>query len=156
MFLRFWRGSASSRSPVAEHARDARIPRQDGERVEVGDRGELGLLGAEADVVAVAVGEEVRGRAVDELVALLRDLREEARDDALAHHAAGDGDLLEEDVLDALGLDAPRELLDLLAAAGLVARLLERRGRRGDPRAFEDRLHGSAEVPRVAVAADGA
>jgi hypothetical protein len=141
---------------VAEHARDARIPRQDGERVEVGDGGELGLLGAEADVVAVAVGEEVRRRAVDELVALLGDLREEARDHALAHHAAGDGDLLEEDVLDALGLDAPRELLDLLAAAGLVARLLERRRRRGDARAGEDRLDGSAEVPGVAVAADGA
>jgi hypothetical protein len=37
---------------VAVHARDARVPGQDLERVEVGDRGELGLLGAEADVVA--------------------------------------------------------------------------------------------------------
>ena len=105
---------------------------------------------AEADVVAVAVGEEVRGRAVDELVALLGDLREEARDDALAHDAAGDRDLLEEDVLDALGLDASRELLDLLAAAGLVARLLERRGRRGDPRRW--RAPSRTVPPKLGVA----
>jgi hypothetical protein len=139
---------------VAVHARDPRIPREDRERVEVGDRGELGLLGAEPDVVAVAVGEEVRGRAVDELVAPLGDLREEARDDALAHDATGDRDLLEEDVLDALGLDAARDLLDALAAAGLVARLLERRGRRLDPRAGQHRVDGAAEL-HVAVP-DGA
>ena len=30
---------------VAEHARHARVPREHGEGVEVGDRGELGLLG---------------------------------------------------------------------------------------------------------------
>jgi hypothetical protein len=75
---------------VAVHARDARIPGQHLEGVEVRHRGELGLLGAEADVVAVAVGEEVRGRAVDELIALLGHLREERRDDALAHDAARD------------------------------------------------------------------
>ena len=57
---------------VAVDARDALVPRQHRERVEVGDRRELGLLGAEADVVAVAVGEQVRGRAVDELVAASR------------------------------------------------------------------------------------
>ena len=38
---------------VAVHAGDALVPGQDRERVEVGDRGQLGLLGAEADVVAV-------------------------------------------------------------------------------------------------------
>ena len=116
---------------VTEHARDARVPRELGEGGEVRDGRELGLLGAEADVVAGAVGEEVGGGAVDELVALLGDLREEGGDDALAHHAAGDGDLLEEDVLDALGLDPLDDLLDLLAPAGLVASLLERLGRHG-------------------------
>ena len=99
---------------VAVHARDARIPGQHGEGVEVGDRRELGLLGAEPDVVAEAVGEEVRGRAVDELVALLRHLGEERRDDALAHDAPGDGYLLEEDVLDAVGFDPAGQRLDLL------------------------------------------
>jgi hypothetical protein len=42
-------------------------------------------------------------------------------DDALAHHPAGYRNLLEEDVLDALGLDALGDLLDLLAPARLVA-----------------------------------
>ena len=129
---------------VAVHARDARVPGQHLERVEVGHRGQLGLLRAEADVVAVAVREQVRGGAVDELVALLGDLREERRDDALAHHAAGDRDLLEEDVLDALGLDAARDLLDPLAPARLVARLLERRRRGRDPAAIAAR---SSTVP---------
>ena len=87
---------------VAVHARDALVPGQHRERVEVRHRGQLGLLGAEPDVVAEAVGEQVGGRAVDELVALLGDLREERRNDALAHHPAGDRDLLEEHVLDAL------------------------------------------------------
>jgi hypothetical protein len=100
----------------------------------------------------VAVGEQVRRRAVDELVALLGDLREEARDDALAHDAAGDRDLLEEDVLDALGLDPARDLLDLLAAPGLVASLLERRRRRGDARAGEDGFDRAAELTAVDAA----
>ena len=116
---------------VAEHAGHARIPGQHGEGVEVGHRGELGLLGAEPDVVAVAVGEEVGGGAVDELIALLGDLGEERRDDALAHDAPGDRYLLEEDVLDALGLDPAGQRLDLLPPARLVAGFLERRGRRG-------------------------
>ena len=128
---------------VAVHARDAPIPGQHLERVEIGDRRELGLLGAEADVVAVAIGEQVRGRAVDELVALLGDLREEVRDDALAHDAARDRDLLEEDVLDALALDALGDRLDLLAPARAGARLLERERRRRDAA----RASTSATVP---------
>ena len=130
---------------VAVHARDARIPRQHRERVEVGDRGQLGLLRTEPDVVAVAVGEQVRRRAVDELVALLRDLREERRDDALAHHAAGDRDLLEEDVLDALGLDPAGDLLDPLAPAGRAARLLQRRRRGRDAGRAQHGVHRAAE-----------
>ena len=39
---------------VAVDAGDPLVPGQDLEGVEVGDRGELGLLGAEADVVALA------------------------------------------------------------------------------------------------------
>ena len=73
---------------VAVDPGDALVPREDRERVEVGDRRQLGLLRPEADVVAVAVGEQVGGRAVDELVAPLGDLREERGDDALAHHPA--------------------------------------------------------------------
>ena len=130
---------------VAVHARDARIPGQHLERVEVGHGGQLGLLRAEPDVVAVAVGEEVRGRAVDELVALLRDLREEGRDDALAHHAAGDRYLLEEDVLDPFGLDPLGDLVDLLLAPWLVARLLQGGGRRRDPAALQHGVDRAAE-----------
>ena len=133
---------------VAVHAGDPLVPGEHGERVEVGHRRELGLLGPKPDVVAMAVGEQVRGGAVDELVALLRDLREERRHDALAHHAAGDRHLLEEHVLDALLLDPARDLLDLLASSGSVPSLLERRRRRRDPRAFEHGLYGSTKRHR--------
>ena len=139
---------------VAVHARHARVPRQLGEGVEVGDGGQLGLLGAEADVVAGAVGEEVGGGAVDELVAALGDLPEERGDDALAHHPARDRDLLEEDVLDPLALDPARDLLDPLAAAGLVAGLLERRRGRRRLGGLEDRVDGAAEAQR-SVRVDG-
>jgi hypothetical protein len=61
------------------------------------------LLGTEADVVAGAVDEEVGRRAVDELIALLGDLREEGGANSLPHHAVGDRHLLEEDVLDVVG-----------------------------------------------------
>ena len=139
---------------VAVHARDARIPGQRGEGVEVRHRGELGLLWSEADVVAGAVGEEVGGGAVDELIAALGDLREEGGDDALAHHPAGDRDLLEEDVLDALALDPARDLLDPLAAAWLVAGLLERRRGRRRPGRLQYGLDGAAEARR-SVRVDG-
>ena len=133
---------------VAVHASDAVVPRQHRERVEVRDGRELGLLGAEADVVAQAIGEQVGGRAVHELVALLGHLREERRHDTLAHHPPGDRHLLEEHVLDALGLDPLGDLLDLLPPARCVTRLLERRRRRRDPRAVEHRLDGSTKRHR--------
>jgi hypothetical protein len=85
-----------------------------------------------------AIDEQVGGGAVHELVALLGDLREEGGDDALPHHAAGYRHLLEEDVLDALGLDPLGDRLDLLTASGLIAGLLERLGRHGRPRAVEN------------------
>ena len=127
---------------VAENTSDALVPREHLEGVEVGDRRQLRLLGAEADVVALEVGEQVRGGAVDELVALLGDLGEERGDDALAHHPPGDRDLLEEDVLDLLVLDPLHDLLNLVGAPLLVACLLE--GGRGHHglRGLQDRLDG--------------
>src|SRR6201999_3587165 len=98
-------------------------------------------LGPEADVVAVAVGEQVGHGAVDELVTALGHLGEERGHDPLAHYAAGDRDLLEEHVLDALVLDPLGQRLDLVGTAGSVARLLERRRSGLDPRAGEDRLY---------------
>ena len=58
----------------AEDARGLRVPGQRAERLRLGDADELGRLGAVADVLAVAVDEEVRGGAVDELEALARDV----------------------------------------------------------------------------------
>ncbi len=126
---------------VAEDARDPRVPRELAEGVEVGDRRELGLLGAEADVAVLAVDEQVGGRAVDELVAVLRDLLPHGRGDALAVHMARDRDLLEEDVPDPVLVDEPADLADLRAAAGVVPRLFQ--GREGiRHRALrEDLLH---------------
>ncbi len=131
---------------VAVDPGHALVPRQDGERVEVRDRGQLGLLRAEADVVAVAVGEQVRRRPVHELIAALGHLGEERGDDSLAHHAAGDRCLLEEDVADVLGLDALGQRLDLGRPAFLVASLLE--GRRGhpDPGVGQDGLDRPSEL----------
>jgi hypothetical protein len=101
---------------AAPHARDLRVPRQRLERLGLGEPDELGCLGAVADVVAVAVGEEVRRRAVDELEALLRDRLPVLRRDALAHDAAGDGGELVVDVRDPLGVDALTHVLHELRA----------------------------------------
>jgi hypothetical protein len=67
----------------------------------------------------VPVDEEVGGRAVDELVAVLGDLLPLRRDDALAVDVTRDRDLLEEDVLDPALVDQPADLPDLLLAAGV-------------------------------------
>ena len=109
---------------VAVDAGDPRVPRQALEGVEVGHRRQLGLLRAEADVVVLAIGEQVGGSAVDELVAARGHLREPTGDDALAVDVPADRDLLEEDVLDPLALDAGGDLGDLLAPPGSVAGLL--------------------------------
>ena len=104
-------------------------------------RGELGLLRPEADVAVVSVDEEIGGRAVDELVAVLGHLLPLGRGDALPVHVPGDRDLLEEDVLDPLLVDLLADRLDLLAAAGSFPGLLERRERVGDRPLREDVLH---------------
>jgi hypothetical protein len=122
---------------VAVDACDAVVPRELRERVEVRDRGELGLLGAEADVRVSPVDEQVGGRAVDELVALLGDLLPLRRDDALAVDVAGDRDLLEEDVLDPALVDQAADPADLLEPALIVPGLLERRERIGDRPSLE-------------------
>jgi len=108
------------------------FPGQLRERVEVGDRGELGLLGAEADVAVVPVDEEVGRRAVDELVSRRRDVLPLRRHDALAVDVARDGDLLEEDVLDPALVDQLAELADPLEPLGIVSSLLQGRERIGD------------------------
>ncbi len=132
---------------VAVDARDPRVPGQCLEGVEVGDRGELGLLGTEADVVVEPVGEQVGGRPVDELIAATRHLSEPARDHALAVDVAADRDLLEEDVLDPLAVDLAGDLGDPLGPAGGVARLVERLRRRLDRGRFEHPL----DLARCAV-----
>ena len=101
----------------APDARHLRVPGKRLERVRLGHADELGRLGAVADVVAVAVGEEVRGRAVDELEALLRDRLPVLRRDALAHDAAGHGGELVVDVRDPLGVDAPADVLHEIRAS---------------------------------------
>ena len=117
---------------IAEDARDARIPGQLLEGVDVGDRRELGLLGAEADVAVLLVDEEVGGGAVDQLVAVLGDPIPHARRDALAVHVARDRDLLEEDVLDALLVDQTANLADLVEPRRVAPRLVQCRERVGD------------------------
>src|SRR5215207_674992 len=130
---------------IAEHTRDTRVPWKLSERGEVRHGRELGLLGAEADVVAGAVDEEIGGGAVDELIALLRDLREEGGDNALPHDASRYRDLLEEDVLDALRLDLLGDRLDLLTPTGPIARLLERLRGHSGARTLEDGPNVSAK-----------
>jgi hypothetical protein len=89
----------------------------------------------------VAIREQIGGRAVDELVATLGDLREPARDHALAVDVAADRDLLEEDVLDPLALDLGVDLGDPLAAPRGGARLGKRLRRGIDTRRLEHALH---------------
>src|SRR3990172_8405958 len=92
----------------AEHARNALVPRQLNERLGIGNADQLGGLGAVADVLAVAIAEEVCGRTIDELEALRRRALPVIRGDALADDAARHRDELIVDVGDA-------ELVDLLA-----------------------------------------
>ena len=53
----------------AEDAGDALVPGQLHEGLGIGNADQLGGLGAIADVVPVAVDEEIRGRAIDQLEA---------------------------------------------------------------------------------------
>jgi hypothetical protein len=101
----------------APHARGLRVPGERHERLGLRNADELGRLGPVADVVAVAVGEEVRRRPVDELEALRGHRLPVPGRDALPHDPAGDRDELVVDVLDPLGVDAPADVLHELVAA---------------------------------------
>ena len=94
-----------------------RVPGQRRERVGLRHADELRGLGAVADVVSVAVGEEVGRRAVDELEAFLAEGLPVVGRDALAHDPSGDRRELVVDVRDSLGLDARADILDELAAS---------------------------------------
>ncbi len=107
--------------PVAEARApdpgDARIPGQHLERLRLRYPDELPSLRAVADVVAMAVDEEVRRRAVDELEALLGDRLPVGRRNALAHDAAGHGGELVVDVGDAFGVDSLPNVLHPLSTS---------------------------------------
>ena len=101
----------------AEHAGDALVPGQLHEGLGIGNADQLRGLGAVADVVLVAVDEEVRGRTIDQLEAPLRDRLPVICRNALADDAAGDRHELIVDVADAELLDLGADLLDELFAA---------------------------------------
>src|SRR5690606_19740480 len=109
----------------AEHTSRSRVPGEDAERLDVGDADQLPRLRAVADVFAVPVGEQVRGRAVDQLESVVGELLPVLGRDALADDPAGDGDELEVDVLDLAFVDLATHLGDLFLAAGLSDELLE-------------------------------
>ena len=100
----------------APDARDLGVPGQHLERLRLGQADELGRLGAVADVLAVAVDEEVRVRAVDELEALAGHRLPVRRGHALAHDPARDRDELVVDVRDARRVDLLTHLLDEVIA----------------------------------------
>jgi hypothetical protein len=75
---------------------------------------------AVAVVIAVAVDEQVRGRPVDELEALLREPLPVRRRGALAHDPTRHRDELVVDVFDAKLVDLGANLLHQFLAAGLI------------------------------------
>src|SRR5262249_55072160 len=76
----------------AEDAGDALVPGKLHEGLGIGNADQLGGLGAVADIVLVAVDEEIGGRSIDQLEALFRDALPVIRRHALADDAPGDGD----------------------------------------------------------------
>ena len=101
----------------APHPGRSPVPGQGHERLRLADADQLAGLGAVADVVAVAVGEEVGGGAVHELEALAGDHAEVLGRDPLAHDPARHRDELAVQVPDVVGLDAGLHLCDLLLAS---------------------------------------
>src|SRR4029079_8287162 len=87
---------------------------EDGEGLGLGHADELRSLRPVADVVPMAVGEEVCGGAVDELEAFCRHRLPVRRRDALAHDAACDRGELVVDVRDVFGVDPLADFLDAL------------------------------------------
>ena len=104
----------------AEDARDAFVPGQLTERIGVRNADQLLGLRPITDVIAVAVGEQVGGGAVNQLKAVLGGALPVIRGDPLAHHPAGDGDELVVDVGDAELVDFAAHLAHLLRAPGLI------------------------------------
>src|SRR5215472_11270536 len=94
-----------------------RVPRQLAERLDIRDPDELPRLGPVADVLPVAVGEQVGGGPVDELEAPPGDPLPVVGRHALAHDAAGDRHELIVDIADALGVDLRPYALNRLCAA---------------------------------------
>src|SRR6185369_9606864 len=104
-------------------------PGEDGEGLGIGNADELCSLRPVADVVAVAVGEEVGRGAVDELKALVRDRLPVGSGDAFAHNAPRDRGELVVDVRDVLGVDPLANFLDSLSAPVGFDEALEVRSR---------------------------
>ena len=132
----------------AEHARHPLVPGQLAEGLGIGDADQLGRLGPVADILAVPVGEQVGGRAVDELEALLGGALPMVGGDALADDAAGDRDELVVDVGDAQLVDLLADLLDQLGAPVGADILVDRQLRHLHPppcwfRAAPPQLHGN-------------
>src|SRR5215472_15781320 len=101
----------------AEDAGDALVPGQLDEGLGVGNADQLGGLRAIADIVLVAVDEEIGGRAIDQLEAPLGDALPMIGRHALADDATRDGNELVVDVLDPQLLDLLPDLLHQLFAA---------------------------------------
>ena len=141
----------------AEDPRGLAIPGQHAEGLDVGDADELPGLRTVPDVVAETVDEQVGGRPVDELEALVGDRLPVLGRDALAHDAPGDGDELVVHVRHALGLDLPADLLDRIVTPGALHELLDVGGQLTPP--FERPCRGPAgrilrRAPRPALRAD--
>ena len=100
----------------AQHARHALVPGQLHEGLGLGNADQLGGLGPVAEIVAAPVDEEIHGRAVDELEALLRHGFPMVGRDALAHDAAGHRHELQVEILDPELVDLLADLLDELLA----------------------------------------
>ena len=113
---------AEARAP---DARDLAVPGEHLEGLGLGQAHELRGLGAVADVVPVPVGEEVGGRAVDELESLRGHALPVRGGDALAHDPARHRDELVVDVRHALGVDATPDLCDQGVAALLCDKAVE-------------------------------
>src|SRR5207247_329285 len=89
-------------------------PREDREGLGLRDADELCGLRPVADVIPVPVDEEVRGGAVNELEALVRDRLPVRCGDTLPHDPPRDRRELVVDVRDVLGVDALAHVLDAL------------------------------------------
>ena len=159
--------------PAEQRAEDARgplVPRKHFEGLGLGDAHQLTRLWPIADVIPLAVDEQVGRRAVDELKARARDPIPVRGRDALAHDAPGDGHELVVHVFDALGVDARTHLADGGVAPRCADQPFQIRGQLTYPppcpvrplsarqRACRRRLHRSASLPnrsRDACAAGG-